>query len=100
VAAGDRSLTRRWAQALRRAGWTALYHGIQHDPGGQQRAVTLLDRAGAHPPLDEADAWPWHAERLEGDARLLRGLAQYGLVVERGDVELPTVEPGEAGLLE
>lgn len=95
-AGDDRALTQRWAAALRRTGWVALYHGIQHDPGGQQRAVTLFDRAGAHPPMDDADGWPWRAERLD-EVALVRGLARYGITVERGDVELPLVDPDEAG---
>lgn len=97
-AGGDRPLTQRWAAALRRAGWAALYHGIQHDPGGQQRAVTLFDRAGAHPPLDDAEGWPWRTERLDDDPALARGSARYGITVERGDVELPLVDPDDAGL--
>lgn len=97
-AGGDRERTQHWARELRRAGWAALYHGIQHDPGGQQRAVTLFDRAGAHPPLDDEEGWPWRVERLDDDPALARGLGRYGLTVERGDVELPLVDPEDIGL--
>lgn len=60
--------------------------------------MTLFDRAGAHPPLDNADGWPWDLEQLHDDPALIRGLARYGATVERADVELPLVDPDHAGL--
>src|SRR5205807_2125629 len=42
----DRPLTQRWAVALRRAGWLALWHGTQHDPTSTARSITLFDTAG------------------------------------------------------
>lgn len=57
-AGGDRALTQRWAATLRRAGWRAVYAGLQHDPSGRLRGVTLFDRAGEHAPYDAGDQWP------------------------------------------
>lgn len=90
-AGGDRRLTQRWAAALRRDGWWAVYSGVQHDPSGQLRAVTLFDAEGAHPPTWRSD---WHVtvSTLDDDHALRAELAGYGVAV-RDPGDLPFVNP-------
>lgn len=87
----DRPLTQAWAAALRRDGWWLLHGGIQHDPSGRLRAVTLFDHAGAHPP-SYGKAWVHAIDTLHDDDDLLDELADYGIEVhDPGD--LPFVDP-------
>jgi hypothetical protein len=51
----DRPLTPRWAVALRRAGWRALYAGVQHDPTG--RSLVNSDSPGQ-------PSWPLYVGEL------------------------------------
>lgn len=87
-----RAKSQRWAQAMFDAGWGALRHGIQHDPAGVQRAVTLLDVGGAHLPFDDLE---WEAvcesHELDDDHELHEALRARGLQVVRSDVDLPLV---------
>jgi hypothetical protein len=76
----DRSLTRRWAQAIRRDGWWAVYSGVSHDPSGRLRSVALFDQQGAHPPT-HGDEWRWRAERLAGNQDLMGALKRFGVRV-------------------
>lgn len=92
-----RALTQRWAIAFRRAGWRALYHGIQHDPTGRLRAVTLFDTAGAHPPY--GDDWRRTTHDLHDDDELIDTLARYGIRVTRSDPNLPLVSLDDSGLI-
>ncbi|MGQ0625726.1 MAG: hypothetical protein ACT4PP_13905 [Sporichthyaceae bacterium] len=81
----DRALTQRWAAALHRA-WDAIYTGVQHDPTGRGRAVTLFDDAGEHPPYGDA-AWRWVRHPVADDPLVLATLARYGTsVVGPGDL--------------
>jgi len=86
----DRALTRRWAQAIRRDGWWALYAGVSHDPSGRLRAVALFDHQGAHPPSHGGD-WSWTSERPDRRADLIEALKRYGVRV-REPGQLPWVE--------
>jgi hypothetical protein len=95
----DRALTQRWAEALFRAGWRALFHGIAHDPEGRLRAVTLLDRAGEHLPLDDG-GWSATVRPLGGDGALVAGLQRYGITVARTDVQPVFVTLGDSGLVD
>lgn len=95
----NRSLTQSWAYALYRAGWRALHHGIQHDPEGRLRAVTLFDAAGEHAPYDDEKAWATQTRTLHDDARLVVALQRYGVTVMRSDVHLPVVPLDESGLV-
>jgi len=79
-AGNDRGLTQRWAAAIRRDGWWAVYAGIAHDPRGQLRAVALFDHAGAHPPTP-GRTWRWRSHRLDDDQALKQALARYGVHV-------------------
>jgi hypothetical protein len=87
----DRLLTQRWAAALRRDGWWAVYGGVHHDPSGQLRAVTLFDSAGEHAPT-----WgsPWEVTVSDpaDDAALHAQLAVYGVAV-RDPGDLPFADP-------
>lgn len=94
-----RSRTQAWTVALRRAGWRALYHGIQHDPSGRLRAVTLLDTAGAHPPYDDPAGWAPSTHGLHDDEDLLRRLARFGIHVTRSDPQLPVTPLDDTGLV-
>ncbi len=87
----DRALTQRWARALFRAGWRALHTGLQHDPRGRLRGVTLLDQAGEHLPWDDV-GWQHTTHRIDDDQALMQGLDRFGITV-RGDVDLPVVRP-------
>ncbi len=95
----ERPLTQRWAAALRRAGWSALFHGVQHDPTGRLRSVTLFDTAGAHPPLDDHDGWAHTDHDLHDDRALLAGLSRYGITVTRSDPDFPVVTLDDSGLI-
>ena len=88
----DRPLTQRWAVALRRAGWRALYAGVQHDPTGRSRSVTLFDAAGELDPYDDPD-WRPVIHELAGDPEVVAALARYGLEVLDDRVDLPVVTP-------
>lgn len=94
----DRPLTQMWAAALRRAGWAALFHGLQHDPTGRLRGVTLFDAAGAHPPLDDDQGWGHTDHGLHDDAAVIAGLARYGIDVIRSDPDLPVVDLDDTDL--
>lgn len=93
----DRTCTQAWAAQLHRAGWRATYHGIQHDPAERLRAVTLLDRSGAHPPFDDADGWAHAQADLHHDTGVLATLSRYGLKVVRDDVEFEFAPLEELG---
>ncbi len=86
----DRACTQAWAVQLHRAGWRAAYHGVAHDPAGRRRAVTLFDRAGEHPPYDDA-AWEGAMEPLDTEETRAT-LAAFGITVTRSDPELPLVD--------
>jgi RES domain-containing protein len=95
----DRALTQRWALQLHRAGWRALWTGIQHDPTGMLRAVTLLDLAGEHPPYGASDAWVHTEHPLHGDPAVASALHRYGITVTDSNPRLPVVPLSESGLL-
>lgn len=99
-AGGDRGCTQQWAEALHRAGWRSVWHGIQHDPSGTLRAVTVFDRAGAHPPFDDAEGWQVDVTGLDDDADAAATLAGYGLRVIRSDVESDFVDLDDVGPLD
>ena len=93
----DRALTQRWARALRRAGWRALWTGLQHDPTGRLRGVSLFDEAGEHPPYDDP-GWEWDAHGLADDTAVVAGLGRYGIeVIEAVDPPLQSL--AAAGIL-
>jgi hypothetical protein len=75
----DYGLTRRWAAALRRAGFGALWGQARHDPTLRHRTLTLLDRAGDHLPF----GWRWRHEvvRIDTNARLMAAVTASGFVV-------------------
>lgn len=95
----DRAKTQAWADQLRRAGHRALFHGIQHDPTGRLRALTLFDKAGAHAPYDDTSGWLATRHALHTDSALRTGLGQYGITVTRSDPSLPVVGLADSGLL-
>jgi hypothetical protein len=97
-AGGDRSISQQWAVALRRAGWLALHHGIANDPSGRQRAVSLFDQSGEHPPYDD-HRWMHHSREIVGDTALMAALATYGIDVVSSNPELPVVDLEDAGLV-
>lgn len=76
----DRCLTQRWAAAIRRDGWWAIYVGVAHDPRGQLRAVALFDQQGDHPP-SHGGRWHYRTRPIAGDAALERALSRYGVSV-------------------
>jgi hypothetical protein len=86
----DRALTQRWAAALRRDGWWALYSGLAHDPSGRLRSVTLFDHAGAHAPT-AGGSWTSTVASLDDDEPLVANLARYGVAVRDPGV-LPWIE--------
>ncbi|MGA8260550.1 MAG: RES family NAD+ phosphorylase [Arenicellales bacterium] len=79
-AGGNRALTRRWAGAIRRDGWWAIYAGVAHDPSGRLRAVALFDHAGEHAPT-VGGRWRWTSRRLDADDDLERALQRFGVTV-------------------
>ncbi len=85
----DRAVTRRWAAELHGAGHQAIHHGIQHDPGGRLRAVTLFDAAGAHEPWGLV--WPEPASVSCRDRQVVAVLAARGVRVTRHRPTLPVV---------
>ncbi|MGH9185770.1 MAG: RES domain-containing protein [Acidimicrobiales bacterium] len=93
----NRALTQRWAIALRRAGWLALWHGTQHDPTGQTRGVTLFDTAGEHRPYDDP-GWVPTVRPLAGDQPVLAALARYGIQVIP-DPDPATITLDDSGLV-
>lgn len=95
----DRARTQRWALALARAGWRALHHGVQHDPAGGLRAITLLDAAGTHLPFDDA-GWTTAVHSMHDDQHVVAALARYGIQVTLSDVALPLVPLDASGLLD
>jgi len=97
-AGSDRALTQRWAVALRRAGWRALWHGTQHDPTGLARSVTLFDTAGAHPPYDDSEGWVPVVTSLDRDPATLNALARHGIRIIP-DPDPTTIPLDESGLL-
>ncbi len=94
----DRPLTQRWARALRRAGWAALWHGTGHDPTGQTRAVTLFDVTGEHPPYGDAEGWTFTAVPLDADPDTMTALDRYGIRVTP-DPDPAVVDLDHSGLL-
>lgn len=97
-AGGDRARTQQWALAILRAGWRAIHHGIQHDPEGRLRAVTLFDGAGEHAPFGDSDGWRATIHTLHDDVALRAALARYGITVMPTDVQLGVVPLDELGL--
>jgi hypothetical protein len=98
-AGADRRLTQAWAWALSRGGWRAIQHGIQHDPTGRLRAITLFDEAGDHPPYNDPDRWPATLSTCHDDPELRKALRRYGLSILRDDVALPVISLPDSGLL-
>lgn len=76
----QRPRTRAWAEALFAAGWRSLPSLIRHQPGGDLTAITLLDRAGAHPPTMPG-GWHTTSHEIVDDADLIEALAAYGIEV-------------------
>jgi hypothetical protein len=95
-AGDDRALTQRWARALRRAGWRALWSGLQHDTTGRLRGVTLFDEAGEHPPYG-ASSWQWTTRTLADDSSVIAGLHRYGITVI-APVDPPLTSLADSGL--
>jgi len=95
----DRALTRRWALQLHRAGWRALWTGLQHDPTGVLRAVTLFDLAGEHAPYGAAIDWPHTEHALHSDPVVASALRRYGITITGSNPRLPVVPLSESGLL-
>lgn len=87
----DRSLSHRWALALRRDGWWALYAGLAHDPSGRLRTIALFDHTGVHPPT-AGGTWEHTISTLHDDNALHAELARYGVDV-RGPGQLPFADP-------
>ena len=83
---GTRALTQRWARALRRAGWQALWTGTQHDTTGRCRTVTLFDETGEHLPYEDS-GWSYEPLPIDDDQEVVDGLARYGIIV------LPDLDP-------
>jgi hypothetical protein len=82
----DRRLTQRWAAALRRDGWWAVYGGVAQDASGSLRAVTLFDAAGAHRPTF-GEPWTHTETPLDDDTALHAELARFGVTVrDPGDL--------------
>lgn len=96
---GDRPLTQRWAAQLHDAGWDALHHGIQHDPSGRLRGVTLFGDAGDEPPSPAGD-WDYADHELAGDEVIVDGLRQYNVAVVTSQPDLPVVPLEQSGLLD
>lgn len=93
----DRALTQSWADALRRAGWQALWYGLQHDPAGQLRGVALFDFEGEHAPYGD-ETWKHTILRLDDDPAVVRALEEYGIEVI-ADPEPEVVALDDSGLL-
>ena len=91
------ALTQSWADALRRAGWQALWYGLQHDPAGQLRGVALFDLEGEHAPYD-AETLTHTILRLDGDPAVLSALKEYGIEVI-ADPEPEVVALDDSGLV-
>lgn len=87
----DRTLTQRWAVALRRAGWLALFTGIQHDPTGRGRAVTLFDSTGEHLPYDDP-GWTAEVVELADHTGVHATLARHGFEVVSSDPKLEVID--------
>lgn len=87
----DRPLTQRWAAALRRDGWWAVYGGLSHDPSGRLRGYALFDEAGAHPP-SLGTGWAHRTATLHNDAGLHEELRRFGVTV-RPPGTLPYASP-------
>lgn len=87
----DRTLTRRWAQAMRRDGWWAVWSGISHDPSGKLRGVALFDGAGEHAPT-HGGRWHWKESRIDNDRSLHAAMERYGVRV-REPGQLPWARP-------
>lgn len=90
-AGGDRALTQRWAAALRRDGWWAIFSGLQHDPSGRLRGHALFDSAGAHAPT-HGSPWRVRTTRLVDEPELSDELQRYG-IAPRDPGDLPVIEP-------
>ena len=95
----DRPLTQRWALQLHRAGWRALWTGIQHDPTGALRAVTLFDLAGEHRSLRCGHRLAARRARPAGRPGGHLGLAPLRHHDHGSNPLLPVVPLSEAGLL-
>ena len=95
----DRVRTQAWADQLRRAGHRALFHGIGHDPTVRLRGLTLFDKAGEHPPYDDAAGWRATRHAVHNDSQLRATLGRYGLTVTRSDPSLPLIRLDDSGLL-
>jgi hypothetical protein len=86
----DRILTQRWAAELHGAGHLAIRHGVQHDPGGRLRAVSLFDAAGEHAPW----GLPWDQPASgSADSKAVRSvLARRGVRITKRVPTMPLVE--------
>ncbi|MGH9119174.1 MAG: RES domain-containing protein [Acidimicrobiales bacterium] len=81
----DRSITRAWAHALFTAGHRVIVAIPRHDVTGRQRSVTLLDRAGDHPPF----RWAWRPETGDVPDRLIDRMERWGIRVVPIPYDLP-----------
>jgi len=87
----ERRLTQRWAAAIRRDGWWAVYAGVAHDPRGHLRMVALFDQQGDHPP-SHGGHWRYRSSPIADDSALEQALARYGVKV-REPGQLPWQRP-------
>lgn len=83
----DYRVSRAWARALHAAGHRAIVGIPRHDVTGRQRSVTLLDRAGEHPPF----RWAWRPETAPVPERLVDRMERWGIRVVPIPFELPTI---------
>ncbi|MGH9243829.1 MAG: RES family NAD+ phosphorylase [Acidimicrobiales bacterium] len=86
----DYEITRSWARALLAAGHRAIVAIPRHDVTGKQRSVTLLDRAGDHPPF----GWAWRPETGPVPPSLVERMERWGIRVVPIPFDLPVTQPG------
>lgn len=86
----DYGLTRRWAQALHRAGHRALIAIPRHDVTARLRTVTLFGRGGEHRPR----GWARRLSTGPIPTSLIDQMSAWGLRVVPIPFEVPTTDPG------
>ncbi len=71
----DYRITRRWAAALQRDGFTAVIAIPRHDVTARLRSITLFGPTGEHRPF----GWTWESETVPVPAALIDAMAAWGV---------------------
>lgn len=89
-APGQRALTQRWAEAVRRDGWWSMRTRLLHD--AEVDGITMFDTSGAHEPTWHGLEGDWTVETTPADAYRDELEDRFGFRFDHGNRALPPAD--------